>query len=239
MTNQERERIADNNYEEGIVSNDPEPDGFIEWSDDGKRGRTGTGWPKDVLVQAKKGDRVRVYGSFGQEIRGIDINGQMAFYRTQADRDRLHREWQEEHEREKQREYEKSRARMEATVLGLPDVFQRRIARFRAGRKDFDKEFLDYELVCCVDGLKIAGALKTPEAIEKFQKLDYKAQMKAVPGLSDQHSGNSFGFAVRLGWLYLKRPESVEWEHGALVPLVGCADYGCTHEPAKVAHKAG
>lgn len=230
---QQFERANDPDHQDGIVCNRPIPGEFIEWSDTGEgRMASGTGWPKDPLVQAKKGDRIRIYGGLGDEIRGIDINGQPAFYRTKAERDRRHQEWLEENERSKEREYQKNRAEMEATVAGLPEAFQRRIARFRAGRADFDKEFLGYELVCCVDAVKIAIALKTPEAVERFQKLGYKAQMKAVPGLSDQHSGNTFGFAVRLGWLYLARPDDVVLEHGALVPLVGCLDYGCTHEPA-------
>lgn len=40
------------------------------------------------------------------------------------------------------------------------------------------------------------------------------------------------GLALRLAYWYLTKRENVVREHGALVPLVGCEAYGCTHEVA-------
>src|SRR2546423_9526293 len=103
------ERTADNSYDEGIVVSDATPGEFIEWSETGERKMVaGTGWPKDVLVQAKKGDRLRIYGRFGDTVRGIDINGQMAFYRTVADRERQCQQYLRDEERRKEREYQKN-----------------------------------------------------------------------------------------------------------------------------------
>jgi len=50
-----------------------------------------------------------------------------------------------------------------------------------------------------------------------------------VPDLSDAHSGNSMGISCRLAYHYLNDEEMVFFEHGALVPLVGCTAYGCIH----------
>lgn len=60
----------------------------------------------------------------------------------------------------------------------------------------------------------------------------YPLEREIIPALSGGHSGNSHGAMIRLAWWYLTKPENVEREHGALVPLVGCESYGCTHVKA-------
>lgn len=45
--------------------------------------------------------------------------------------------------------------------------------------------------------------------------------------ISEGHSGNTFGMACRLAYLYLTEPENVIKLHGALAPLVGSKEYGC------------
>ena len=47
------------------------------------------------------------------------------------------------------------------------------------------------------------------------------------PYYGNEHSGNTFGFSVRLAYLMAERPDLIAMEHGALCPLVGCKDYGC------------
>lgn len=224
----ERERLADTEYAEGTVAEDATPGDFISWYEDGfPTGTVGTGWPPDVLVQAHKGDRIRIYGR--SEVRGIDIYGQMAFYRTKAEREERHRLASIEHEQRKDASYARDREQMEATLAGLPEVFQRRIARFREHREGWDREYGAYEIMVCAEAVKIADALKTPEAVEKFNGEPWSAQKALVPGLNDGHSGNSFGFAVLLAHMYLRIPEQVVEAHGALTPLVGCQEYGCWH----------
>ena len=65
----------------------------------------------------------------------------------------------------------------------------------------------------------------------KAYDYDYKRQQTLI-GSDGGHSGNTFGMAMRLAWLYIEHPDFVAKEHGAMVPLVGCKDYGCTHEEA-------
>jgi hypothetical protein len=77
--------------------------------------------------------------------------------------------------------------------------------------------------------------MKTAKGVQRFQKASYKRQRTLVPDLYDGHSGNSFGMACRLAFLYLTDPLLVIAEHGAMVPLTGCEDYGCAHpRPADV-----
>ena len=74
----------------------------------------------------------------------------------------------------------------------------------------------------------------TTEKIKEFHDLSWEEQLKLIP--EDQkeafsgHSGNTFGSACRLANHYLTNQENVILEHGALVYLVGCEEYGCLHE---------
>lgn len=62
----------------------------------------------------------------------------------------------------------------------------------------------------------------------KAYDYDGKRQ-KRLTGLSDGHSGNTYGCAMYLARVYIEGPGFVAIQHGALTPLVGCADYGCAH----------
>lgn len=177
----------------------------------------------------KVGDVMRVYGSFGSRIRGIDLRGEPLYYRTPAEMDAEHEEWRAKHNEEKRKTFEKERRKLDREFAALPDVFQRRISWFRAWNPDFRWDLEAYEMSVCVDAVKIATAMKTPAGVERFRKMRYATQRKHVPDLYDGHSGNSFGAAVHLAWMYLKNPLFVIAEHGALTPLTGCEEYGCAH----------
>lgn len=152
-----------------------------------------------------------MYGSFGHPVRGLFVRGQCVFYRTLVEqRAKEQAEIAEQHAADKA-QFERDRASMDARFEALPDEFRRRILRFRAGNPDFRWRFESYELFCCEEAMKV---------------------LTEAP-LSDQHSGNTEGFARYLARIYAEQPEAVVTAHGALVPLVGCEAYGCTHEAAK------
>jgi hypothetical protein len=183
----------------------------------------------------KVGDAITLYTHRGMMIRGIDLRGEPLFYKTQAELDHEQEEWVANNKTEKKERFEKNRRKLDRQFAALPDVFQRRISWFRAWNPDFRWENEAYEMVCCVDAVKIAEAMRTPKGVERFRKASHKKQRELVPDFDDGHSGNSFGMAVRLAWLYLTDPLLVFAEHGALTPLVGCDDYGCVHpRPADV-----
>lgn len=184
-------------------------------------------------IVPKVGDIVREWGrGFGYPVRGMAFfNGtewRVAYYRTeQEDRD---------HsaalaimaEAKREAEFERSgRAELDAKYAALPPIFQRRIDKFRANNPDFRWKYEGYEMFTCEQAVVIADALKTREAIEAWRDLSWEEQRRAVPGLSDDHNGNTFGAACVLAVLYLEHPEGVEQMHGALAPLVGSAEYGC------------
>ncbi len=180
------------------------------------------------------GQMVRFYGrhagSLGGSRRGLVIDGTVIQYRTEEEDKAYHRLQRHKREVERQREFEENEEDLYARWDALPVPFRARLTYFVRHNPDFYWEFLPYELMVCEDAAKlalVASAHEDPSAwIEQFYKLDYERQREQVPQLSDGHSGNSFGFVVRLAHVHA-RGEMVELEHGALCPLVGCEAYGC------------
>lgn len=176
--------------------------------------------------EPKVGDSFRIYGNPHRSVRGVMLNGVMLYYRTDvAEAAKRHRDQLAE-DAKKQAQADHNREAYDAERATMPEVFQRRLARFEKANPLWRRDFESYELSCCRDALLIAAALKTAEAVVGFSKMKWAEQQAAVPGLFDGHSGNSFGFSVRLAHDYLTDPERVVQEHGALCALVGCKDYG-------------
>ena len=72
------------------------------------------------------------------------------------------------------------------------------------GKDNIDDGFgRQYNLFCMEQGILIAEALKTKEAIIEFKDKDFDDQKKLVPGLDDGHSGNTFGMSLRFAISYL------------------------------------
>lgn len=173
------------------------------------------------------GSRARFYGDgIGRPVRGLDIDGQEVFYRTDEEQKATEREWVERQKKKSKDEYEASRQDYDRRVAALPSAFRRRIEKFRSMGDLWRYTYEPYELFVCEEAVKFALVLKTPEAIDAWYKLDYDDQNKAIP-ISKDHSGNTFGAAAMLAKLYVSDPESVTGMHGALAPLVGCDKFGC------------
>lgn len=60
-----------------------------------------------------------------------------------------------------------------------------------------------YNTFALEQGILIAEALQTKERIIEFKDMDWEVQKKMVPGLSNEHSGNTFGLALRGAIAYL------------------------------------
>jgi hypothetical protein len=61
----------------------------------------------------------------------------------------------------------------------------------------------DYNIFAFEQGILIAEKLQTKENILEFKDKSFDEQMIMVPGLSDGHSGNTFGMAIRAAIAYL------------------------------------
>ncbi len=179
-------------------------------------------------VVPKVGDTVRFYGrGVGSVVRGVTINGAVVYYRTSEEQEQHNREQAAAREQAERERFEKDRASLDARYDALPQVFRERIDKFRNNNPDFRWKFESYEMFCCEQAVLFAAALKTGDAIRSFRQLPWDDQKRAVPGLSDDHSGNTFGCACSLAAYYVERPEGVVKSYGALAPLVGSKEYGC------------
>ena len=183
---------------------------------------------KEHGVEPKVGDHFVTWGSIGLPVRGMALNRRVLFYRTPAEQEVQHQKEVDAHKAQRITEYESKRADFDRRVAALPEPLRDRIERFRAFKGDgWRWEFEPYELFVCEEAAKIAAQFNTATAIQKFAKMEYEDQKRAFPQMGDQHSGNTFGMAVRIAYGLADKPEYVWQMHGALCPLVGCEDYGC------------
>jgi hypothetical protein len=174
------------------------------------------------------GEVARCYGKGGgYVVRGIVINGRVYRYKTEAALEQEHQDYLAAEQRRKLEALERERPQRDRDIAILPEPLRKRIERFQQTLGGWRAEFEPYELFACQEAFLIAEALKTGDAIRAFRGLPHEEQRAQVPGLSQDHSGNTFGVACRLAQLLVERPDLAAKEHGALCPLVGCVDYGC------------
>ena len=188
---------------------------------------TGCFMSKEYGVELKAGDKLTIYsdGPFGT-IRGMDLNGNRVYWRTEKQIEDERQVWLRKHEEDKQRAFKENMSKMDKRYDALPKIFQDRIDRFRQNNSRFRIDFEEYELFCCEQAVAIANACGSAEEVREFAQKDWDEQKAQVPGLSDGHSGNTFGCSCRLAYFYLSQPENVTKMHGALSPLVGSREYG-------------
>jgi hypothetical protein len=181
----------------------------------------------DKGIVPKVGSEVVLYGLIGRPVRGLIIDDKVVYYRTE-DEQMAKEEADLAIERKKQAQaYARKKPKNDEAIAKLPQVFQDRITGFRERRPGWGPEFEDYELMCCQQAVVFAETLKNADAISAWYKLPEKEQMRMVPGMHGDHSGNTFGTAARLAIAYLDTPDLIPKMHGAMCPLVGCVDYGC------------
>lgn len=186
----------------------------------------GCSFEKTQIVP-KVGDIVRLYGKgFGYPIRGVDINGQEVFYRTEEEQKIENKKQVETLREQRHLEYLLNQEKRQKQYHCFPQVFKQRIDGFQSRNENF-WEHEDYELFCCSEAIKIAK-LGSLEAIQKFHKAGLEEQKLLVPECDlDNHSGNTFGTSCNLARAYLENPEWVPRMHGALCGMVGCDEYKC------------
>lgn len=190
------------------------------------------GWsfyvPSGSPVEPIAGSVARFYGrGVGHFVRGLAIDGVTVFYRSEAEERAMHEREAEERRARQGFDYEQKRGQYEARVAELPNEFQARIRGMRERGHRFRYEYESYELFVCEQAVAFALALKSPDALRAWTERPFVERRSAVPALSDDHSGNTFGAAVRLAHLFLVSPKLVEREHGAMCPLVRCKAHGC------------
>lgn len=196
----------------------------------------------NAIPVPEAGDTVATYGSFGHPIRGIFLKKSdgwhCVYYRTQQEQAAHQTKQVEEMNRKEREDYERKKPDIEARIAALPPEFRARFDRFNAGSPDFCWRFSEYELFCCEQAVAFVGICPTIVELEVYRKLtpaEQKAQLPEGPTRDafEGHSGNTFGCAIAMAAVYVGAPQNLVKMHGALVPLVGCVAYGCTHPDQK------
>lgn len=178
------------------------------------------------------GQIARYYGKgFGYGVRGVAIDGRVAYYETEQEYAARVRREQQERDAGQKAAADARRPEADAEVAKLPPCFRKRIERFRRNNLDFYWQHEPYEMAACMDAVKIADALRGDDdpldSLQTFHALPWEEQKRVVPELSDGHSGNTFGMACRLARHYLVDDRLVFAEHAAIAVLVGCEEAGC------------
>jgi len=89
-------------------------------------------------VTPRVGQVVSFYGEGEfRRIRGLKIGTEMVFYRTKEQQKEVDRKSAEDHDIEQKKEFEERRSELDAQYDALPDVFKRRIDKFRVNNPDF------------------------------------------------------------------------------------------------------
>lgn len=199
------------------------------------------------ITDVEPGHIARFYGECGFSFRGLLINGVVRFYKTKVQQDAEHKAWVKKKNREDKAKFEENKVAMDKAYDKLPEIFRKRIDRFRSNNPDFRWQFENYEVFCCQQAVIIAKAVRklflkytktdqtlTTETIDydkyfrMFDNLsEYKKTRIAYGYARNEHSGNTFSCSMILARLYLSEyPENVIRAHGALSPLVGSLKYG-------------
>lgn len=182
-----------------------------------------------------KGDVLRIYGRLFGYVRGAALveRGTVSFvfrYMTEAQAEAERQRESAERKERRMREWEEKKVETLARVARMPERFQRRFEFFMR-QPEWGSEFGFYEIFCMEEAVKIARICGTTDRVEWFSKAESAFQKGAAESagiaISDDHSGNTFGFACHLAYGYLAETDSLFKFHGALCPLVGCKAYGC------------
>lgn len=192
-------------------------------------GSIGFSFEKKWGFEPKVGDVVDCQTK-GNLIRGVILNGKRVFYKDDVDLDLEQEEIRLKTDLDRIERFKKSRPDLDKAYAGLPPVFQRRIDKFRNTKgSSWRWTYEPYEMNVCVNAVTIATKMETESGVSRFYEMPLEEQEKILPSIRDE-SGNSYGATVMLARLYLRDPELVVLQHGALTPLVGCEEYGCPHD---------
>jgi len=161
--------------------------------------------PADSPVVPKVGSTARCYGKGTfHVVRGLVIDGVTVYYRTEAEDDAMREQEMRDRDARRRAGWEAEREELERRAGVLPAFFRDRIEQFRAQKPDERYEWEPLEVFGSEQALLIAEAVKTPAGVERFRRQPHEKQMAAVPAISDQHSGATFGLSCSLAAMYLE-----------------------------------
>jgi len=164
---------------------------------------------KEHKGKIKAGDTVRTYSTQGSLIRGMDVNGERLFYKTDEQLEAEHQEQVAESEREHLRHFKKKEPEIKRQISALSPRLKARMERFLKETPDFLKKGDgQYELFILVEADKIAMHLR-PKLEQDYSEKNVRRACVAFRDCPDytvaskEHSGNTFGCALQLAFRVL------------------------------------
>lgn len=209
-----------------------EVDNSGEWYSITLENGSGFGIEKRLIttdIVPTEGDDVLLH-TIGSYIRGVELNGELLYYKSDEDMEQERIESQKKYKEEKIKDFIEKRHGYDEQYNALPECFKARINRFRNNNPYFRIDYEGYELMCCTQAHKMAECFKTDEKLVEFANAKWEEQKEMFPDLDHGHSGNSFGASVTLARIYLDNPDNVSKMHGSLATLVGSVEYGDNNE---------
>jgi hypothetical protein len=179
---------------------------------------------KGTNIVPKVGDEITIYTINFSTVRGMDLNGENIFYKSDLDLQRERQEALARMRKEKEEQLPKNLEQFEK----LQGLWKTRVASFRRrGGHEWDLNYLGYETMVCRDASILASRVKK-DKLQWFSKLTAKKQHDLIPEVDwSMHSGNSFGMVIRLAQVWFEDPRYVVVSHGAMHGLTGCQEYKC------------
>ena len=171
---------------------------------------------KDHKVVPKPEDTVTLYTFNCSSIRGVDINGEKVFYKSDEQLEKERKEYHKKLQKQREERFKKEKPKLDEKYKNLPKPFKDRIDKFRDNCDNFRVEYESYEMLCCVEAVKIANVFDSAEELTNFTGDLFKKC-----NLSDGHSGNTFGAAKFLAKVYLENPKHLKNIPAAIAPIVG------------------
>lgn len=200
-------------------------------------GMWGTYWLRPEFAKdlvPKVGDPATVWTENFSLCRGLEIAGRLLFYTTREEAEKQKLAAIAENDSRHQAELDRDREDRDRRRAALPDVLQQRLNRYEAANPNWRRDYEGYELFTVEQAASLAAVEKKGDLhkwYERFRGLSDAKMKELWPELSDAHSGNTFGYATQIAyWMNRGWDDYVIGGHGAFVPLVGCAKYGCHQE---------
>lgn len=144
-------------------------------------------------VEPKEGQALRVYGSMGRPIVGVDLDGEPVFFKTELEQALDFAQMKLNFETDRCERYERDHERIAQQYDELHPALRARIDRFRKENPRFIYDSEPYEMFCLHEATKILNTL-SPEQIEAVIGTDEAD--KSVPDLDlGAHTGNTHAAA--------------------------------------------
>lgn len=153
--------------------------------------------PKELMgdVVPKVGDMMQLETTKNSSVRGMKLNGQLVYHKTDEQLDQERAEALQKIKEEIHAEFIAYEKHAAEDYNSLHKCLRTEIDNLREQGQERREQWEPYIMFTLKEAMIIADTLKTPKAIQSFQKASYERRQELVPILSDSHTGHTFGVA--------------------------------------------